>query len=276
MSIVVTGATGFVGAAFVRACRRVGIEVIPVTRSTRSFESGLFVAPNYSQCPRGDILVHLAEERDVGRADLAEGDYVADTLALARRVIGVGYARVVYASSAVVYGDKSIEPHRPGETVRPCGAYACAKVAVEQLVQNHAGGVVARLANVYGVGMAHNNVISDILTQLTGSGPIRLRDSTAVRDFISVEDIARGLLAVATGEEVGVYNIGTGIGHSVAEVARMACELAGQISRPAVSISPMDHLSALVLDITSTCADFKWEPMVAMRDGLQELVAKAI
>ncbi len=273
MRVVVAGASGFVGSALVRACRDAGIDVLPVARSARP-SPGLIVVPDYSHTPPGDVLVHLAESRDLALAE-AEGEaHIARAVSVAQGLLAIGFRRVVYASSGVVYGDQVDSPRRPEEQARPRGVYARGKLAVERLVLGHPSGVVARLANVYGAGMADNNVLADILAQVPGTGPVYVRDAAPVRDFIEVLDAAIGLMALATGSATGVYNLGCGIGYAVSDLVRIACDQFGQSGRPVVSTAPSGRASTLILDVASTYARFGWRPTIGMGDGIRELVAE--
>ena len=236
----------------------------------------MVVVSNYAASPAGDVLVHLAEGRDLAEAQAADQPYLDMIVEQASRLFSAGYSRIVYVSSAAVYGDELAMPRCPQESVAPSGAYARAKLAVEALALQHPSGVVARLGNVYGAGMADNNVLSDILRQVPGDGPIHVRDGAPVRDFVAVEDVAQGLMAMVLGSESGIFNLGSGIGNSIDTLATLVSELAGQPGRPVISTAPTDRPSTLVLDITRTEETFGWVPAVRLRDGLKKLVRGAL
>lgn len=271
MSVVVTGASGFVGGALVRELLRRGVETIPTARHRpKNRLAGATIVRNYDDTPLGDILVHLAESPSATDADEARIEPVTDLFA---HLLNKKYSRTLYVSSALVYGDVSPHPHRPEEAPAPGGPYARAKLACEQMTLR-SGGVVARLANLYGPGMASNNVVSDILRQIPGRGPLRLRDDAPVRDFLWIEDAARGLADMALGTSSDVFNLGSGTSVSVGEVARLALDIAGQSDRRVVATQPSRKVSSLSLDISATTSTFGWSPRVPLSRGLASLLRR--
>lgn len=276
MKVVVTGARGFIGNALLRALQDTELEVVPVGRSLKAGLPDMVVVSNYAASPTGDVLVHLAEERDIAEVQITGQPYINTIVDQASRLFAADYGRIVYASSAVVYGDKLSTPRHPQERITPSDVYSRAKLAVEALVLQHPAGVVARLGNVYGDDMADNNVLHDILLQVPGDEPIRIRNGAPVRDFIAVEDVARGLMAMILGSGNGIFNLGSGIGNSIDTLATLVSELAGQPWRPVISTAPTGRPSTLVLDITRTEETFGWTPAVHLRDGLKKLVRSAL
>lgn len=275
LKVVVTGASGFLGGHVLRglALRR-NIEVIAVTRQEIP---GWIVVPDYSDSPPGDILIHLAEDADrarVAKAGLAHEEKMHASL---RGLLAKAYSRVVYASSAVLYGDLDTRAHFPDDPVHVADAYTRIKSRSEQAVLESPAGTVARLANIYGPGMSQNNVMSTILRQIPGNGPLEIIDTTPVRDFVWVEDVARGIIELAlcqTSErsEGGVYNLGTGVGTSIGALANMALEVAGQTERPVKAKVLSGRQSSLILDFSDTTAACGWIPRISLRQGLARLL----
>ena len=211
--VVVLGASGFLGTHVVNELVARDHDVLAVTLVPppaevrprvswhqidldRSFEPVVFDAP---------VCVHLAEPAAIAAA--AEGEA---SLARARRVLAGGFTRIVYASSAVVYGDRVAAPRREAEPATPFGTYAVAKLAVETLVAADPRCLAIRVGNAYGPGMSSRNVLSDILGQLHAAGPLAVRDLSPVRDYVHVTDIARAFVAAAMSTVVGVLNVATG------------------------------------------------------------------
>lgn len=278
MRVAVTGSSGFIGAAVVAALAGRGHDVIAVSRQPRAVPDGVTAAvvADYRDTPPSDVLIHLAESRDAGAVD--DADASANEALCARLLETCG--RMVYASSAVIYGDGVSAPRRPGEAVAPPSAYGRGKRACEKRV-TAAGGLSLRLANVYGPGMAPNNVLSDILGQIAGDAPLRLRDLGAVRDFLWLADAAAGFVLAAEAVAAAparrpVYNLGSGRGLSVAELARLALEAAGQPDRPLHATAPAGRPSVLVLDITTTVADLRWQPAAPPEERVRCLVAERL
>src|SRR5687768_7405760 len=173
--------------------RRLAGRAVEVVRVARRPVPHAIQVTDYAHTPDGDVLVHLAEEKDRSRAQ-EEGDAGVEA---AKRVLHAlldkPWQRVIYASSAVLYGDRECAPHKTGDRIYAADAYSRMKHAGEKAVLESQAGAVARLANLYGPGMAGNNVVSTILRQIDIEGPLVVRDETPVRDFVWAEDAAEAI-----------------------------------------------------------------------------------
>jgi UDP-glucose 4-epimerase len=271
MTIVVTGASGFIGSALLRRLHRSGSDCVGVARSVRD-GVGTHRVGRYQDTPDAEVLVHLADNSDRIAASAAGAEYEAEALQLVDALVAKASRMFIYASSALVYGDHVQEPRRPDEPVTPIDPYTRAKLACEARVLA-AGGVVARLTNVYGPGMSRNNVMSTVLDQVPGAGPLRVRDDGPVRDFLWIEDAAAAFEAMTHRAIPGIYNLGTGTGTSIRELAQLALAAAGEHQRQIVATEPLGRGSCLVLDITRTVDHLAWQPSTTLMDGLAQLLA---
>ena len=258
-TVVVTGANGFIGRVLCAQLEREGARVLRVSRG--------------DALPRaaGACCVHLAGSNDAARAEADETGARREAEELAARILAAGYARVVLASSAYVYGDAST-PRREDSPTAPAVAYSRIKLALEALFSG-AGRAVARLSNVYGPGQPEMNVVSALLRQLPGDGIIRLRGSAqAVRDYLFVEDAANGLARLALFGESGVFNLSTGRGTSVAELAQLLARLSG-LPEPRIESLVSCAPSTLVLDPGQALARLGWKAQTSLEEGLKTLLS---
>jgi UDP-glucose 4-epimerase len=161
-----------------------------------------------------------------------------------------GIRRLVFASSAAVYGDPGPEPVSESAPVAAATPYACSLVTAEQAIGYEAmtsdlGAVTLRLFNVAGacgsLGEWHHPETHLVPSALQVAAGVRgalpvygtdqpTPDGTAIRDFVHVGDAARScLLALDATAEPGhrVYNIGSGTGHSVRAVLREVRAVSG-------------------------------------------------
>ena len=268
LTVVITGASGFVGRHLRARLIADGAHVIAVSRQPRA---GMLQVDDYGRSPDGDVLIHLGEESDRAVVNRAGESY----LNVSARVVGAlakrCYRRLVYISSGTVYGEASPQPNKPGDAVITNDIYNRAKLLNEGIVLA-AGGCVARLSNLYGEGMAASNVLSDIIAQVPGSGPLVVRDAAPVRDYLHVSDVAEALARFAESTHRGIINVATGSGTSVRRLAEVALAAAGQAGREVVSTSPVARFSYNVLDIKATSALLDWRPRTDLVVGLTELV----
>lgn len=275
LRVVIIGASGFLGSCVLRVlAAQQNVEAIAVTRKEIS---GWCSVPDYSQSPIGDVLIHLAEDNDRTQVAKAGQAYEEKVLTTLTTLLAKGYRRVVYASSAVLYGDADIRAHLPNDLIRLDDAYTRVKRLSELAVLKSPGGVVVRLANIYGPGMSQNNVMSTILRQIRGTGPLEVMDTNPVRDFVWVQDAAEGIAALAlnhfqNSDEGRLYNLGTGVGTSIGELAGMTLEIAGQTDRPVKAKHSLDRQSSLIVDFSDTTSSCGWRPKTSLRQGLTHLL----
>lgn len=268
--IVVTGASGFIAGSLIHELLNQKCDVLGVARSSVRRLPALQVQ-SYCETPVGDGLVHLAEQRDRAAVLEAGSDYEIDAINTVRVLIQKGYRKIVYASSATVYGDTASVAFKPTAAVRAMDPYTRVKLTCEDCVLK-AGGIVARLSNVYGPGMAPNNVISKILGQIPGKKPVRIWDRAHVRDFLWIQDAALAVAALVRSDCCGIYNVGTGIGTSVGKLAELLLAQTGQGDRDIVSTHPSGEGSCNVLDIEKTSAHLNWTPKTSLEEGLRILL----
>lgn len=271
MRIVVTGASGFLGAHLVTSLRAAGSDVIGVARRAAP---GVELVSDYAAAPGGDVLIHLAQDGDRRRVNEAPTVEIDAALATVED-LAARFGRVVYASSAAVYGDAGSTPSRVGDATIAIDSYTQLKQQSEAVVIGR-GGVVARLANLYGPGMSPTTIVGTLLAQSADIGPVRVWDDTPVRDFLWVEDAAAALASMSAGSAAGVFNVGTGIGTSVRELALRMIDVLGQSGRQVVATAAERRHSYLVLDIDETARTLAWRPETSLSEGLVRLVRTGI
>lgn len=254
-SIVITGASGFLGRALTARLDALGL---PYTAVSRRSERGCQRVADYKDTPDGDVLIHLAEEPDRGIVNsLGEvyGEHAASLVSTLVKRAG----RFVYASSGVVYGDASDTPFSPDAEVAPTDFYSRSKVRNEALVLA-SGGTVLRLSNLFGTGMSPGNVISDIARQLPRAGALKVRDDMPVRDFLNVNAVADAIALLVQVPCPGILNLGSGVGLSIRELAVLALNSVGQQHREIIVTQATARRSVNILDIAETQRRLPWSP----------------
>ena len=278
--IYVTGGAGFLGGTLVTLLRARNRNVIPVGRSSRSLP-GYIQVKSYGDLspPTGAVLVHLAESNNIAQAEGKGSIHVEQVLGVCRALLGKPWGVSFYASSAVVYGDRSDHPCRPDDPLPDAVQfYQQGKLACEAEFLRR-GGSVGRFANLIGPGMSGRNVLSDIITQLQADGPLSIADDTPVRDFLHVEDAARGIIAILEApDEIirgRVFNFGSGIGTRIGDLVALTLSRAGQGDRRVSVRDPAGRRSSLVLDIAPTTAALGWRPRISLDETISFLIEKS-
>lgn len=277
MRTVVTGAAGFLGRHLMEALARDGGagEALPLV--------GDVCAPaTYETAPRADVVYHLAAKvsvpgsvADPRTAWETNVDGTLRALEWARRT-DVG--RFILLSSAHVYGKVKRSPIDETHALEPVSPYGASKAAAEMAARAYIGTygldvVIVRPFNIYGPGQPRGYLIPDILHQLRDGRELVLGDPVPIRDFTYVSDVVEMLRKVgsATGAKGRVFNVGSGEGHSVAEVVELARKTAESSLEP--QYRPQPHragdLRELIVDNRAAREALGWAPKVGLAEGLR-------
>ncbi|MDC0601538.1 NAD(P)-dependent oxidoreductase [Aliiglaciecola sp.] len=265
--IIIIGASGFVGQALLAALSKSQFDVVGVSRTHKK---GLAKVDSYDDCPAGDLLVHLAEESDIHQANLLGDSYLNKSHQITQRLCDKFKGNVIYCSSAAVYGDKNHQASKESDVVKGANIYSQLKLLNEQTVLER-GGCVLRLSNLYGEGMSPNNVLSDILSQVGQVGPLRLRSTDPIRDFLYIDDLVRLISIIAERFQSGVYNVGAGEGISIRALAETVLSVYGEANREIESMNTGSQESVNFLDTSKVLEMFDWKPKHSLKDNLNIL-----
>jgi UDP-glucose 4-epimerase len=275
MRVIVTGASGLIGGELAQCLSAEGHSVTAVARRPIQLPAPIqtLTVENYDLVPDGDWIVHLAEERVIAQVADADAGAAHQTATVARvaNLAARFRGRIMYASSAAVYGDSGATPRRVSDAVESRGPYAMTKLRCEEVVRG-AGGVNLRFGNILGRRIADDSVVATIVRQLGREGPILVRDTRPVRDYLHVEDAARccaGLLRVGAR---GTFNVGSGIGTSVAQLVEELLSITGEVGRSAIANEKVGPESRVILDIGETMEAAQWSPQVTLLRALREIV----
>jgi UDP-glucose 4-epimerase len=197
------------------------------------------------------------------------------------RAAGVG--RIVYSSSASVYGNAVVTPMTEEHPFNNRTTYGATKIANEQMLraiyeQHKLPYIGMRYMNIYGPRMDYEgtyvSVIMKVLDRIfDGQRPIVFGDGSQVYDFVHVADVARanilGMKADCADEH---FNIGMGVGTSINELVQLLLELTG--SRLSIEYHPQAQ-SFVTHRIGSTEKAERllgFKATIPLREGLQSVV----
>ena len=190
-------------------------------------------------------------------------------------------AKLIFASSAAVYGQPEEIPISENASTDPTSPYGLSKLAAEKYVRLYAelydlSTVAFRYFNVYGPGQVsgdYNAVISVFVEQATSGEPITVEgDGTQTRDFVHVQDIVRANLLAAQSDVTGVFNVGTGRSVSVLDLAKTVRDVIdseSEITHVAERSGDIEHSHADISRIKTTLG---FEPSISLEEGLKTLV----
>lgn len=194
-------------------------------------------------------------------------------------------ARLIMASTSEVYGDPLENPQ--SETyfgnVNPFGLRSCydeAKRFSEALLMAHHRtskldlGIV-RIFNTYGPRLDPDDgrVVSTIIMQAIVNHDVTIHgDGSQTRSFCYVDDLIRGIIALADSSEVGPINLGNNIEITVSKLAEMVLKLCGSKSKVVFTQAMEDDPQQRCPDLAQAKDKLGWEPQVPVEDGLKKTI----
>ncbi len=195
-----------------------------------------------------------------------------------------GVKKVVYSSSASVYGDAIFTPMTEDHPFNNRTFYGATKVAGEQMCRafHHRYGldyVGLRYMNVYGPRQdargVYTSVIMKVLDRIDrGLAPIVYGDGSQTYDFVYVEDVARAnVLAAKSDATDRFYNVGCGIGTSVRELVELLLKLTGSSLEIQYEPAGETFVTQRIGSPERAKRDLGFEATTDLTDGLLRLIA---
>ncbi len=191
--------------------------------------------------------------------------------------------RLVYSSSASVYGDAVEEPMTEGHPYKNWTFYGATKIAGEQMFRAYhkrygLKGVSLRYMNVYGPRQDYKGtyiaVMMKILDKIDkGLAPIVYGDGSQAYDFIYVGDAARAnVCALKSDVPFGFYNVGRGIKTSIKELTELILKITGSDLPIQYQPAGQTFVTNRVGDPTAAERDLGFRWTVDLEDGLKRLI----
>ena len=194
-------------------------------------------------------------------------------------------ARVVFTGSRLQYGRVGSAPVAETHETDPLCVHAVHKMVAEQYLRLYErlygiSYAVARVTNPYGPGQprartAYGVVNRLIYLALAGEALTIYGDGKQRRDYIYIDDTVRALVSLGASTTSGIYNVGTGEGTSIADMATAIIAAAGGGRLEFVAWPPLAEqieTGDFVADISKIQTDLGWRPAVSLAEGLQRTV----
>lgn len=188
--------------------------------------------------------------------------------------------RIIYLSSGgTVYGIPEVSPIPETHPLKPICSYGIIKVAIENYIQmyHHLYGLdyaVLRVSNPYGERQGHTGVqgvIGTFMGKVISNDNIDVwGDGSVVRDFIYIGDLATLCVEVGESNQTGIFNIGSGKGHSVKEIIETLSSVSGKKINPKYSSKRSYDVPRVELDICKVKKSFLWRPRTELLDGMSK------
>ncbi|MCW5982303.1 MAG: UDP-glucose 4-epimerase GalE [Bryobacteraceae bacterium] len=312
--ILVTGGAGYIGSHTVYHLLRAGYDAVVVDDLSRGYRRNVEAArlrefdlrdterlTRLCREEQFDAVVHFAAFIAVGESmqkpEMYFGNNVGGTLSLLEAMEAAGVRRLVFSSTAAVYGFPERIPIPEDHPYAPVSPYGESKLMVEKILgwldrSSGVRSIALRYFNACGaepgsgLGEEHDpetHLIPLLFRAMQTGQPVTIfgddydtPDGTCIRDYIHVSDLASAhilaLDALIGGGKSDAMNVGTGAGHSVLEVLRAVERVTGSKVPCATGPRRQGDSSALVADSGKLRRTLGWAPRYL---SLDEIVATA-
>lgn len=289
-SVLITGAAGFIGTKMLNLFMERGYTVYGWDRINMELVDSIDMLDEAAVISvlekiKPDIVVHCAGSADVGKSvQYPETDYagnvtITHNLLFALHKLHMEHVRVVFLSSAGVYGNPISLPITEDMPVNPLSPYALHKVMCEDICRyfrrNYGMKIkVARIFSAYGAGL-RKQIFWDMHKKAAQTGKLEMFGTgNESRDYIHVNDVIQSLylLAVTESDEL-IFNVANGEETTIRQATEWFAECAG-ISKDKISFNghvregdPINWRADI-----SRIKKLGYKKSIEMLDGLQEYV----
>ncbi len=309
--ILITGGAGYIGSVITSYLLDNGFEVAVVDDLSTGnkgsvderaiFHQGSILDESFliKSLTGIDAVIHCAAkslvEESFASAHLYSEVNTDGTNALLNAMIQLGVNKVIFSSTAAVYGEANYEPLLENSQINPINPYGQSKYAAEQLISGFANGgnsaVIFRYFNVAGSYKSdkgellvenHQNethLIPKIIKNSLRNGVdskveiygnnFSTKDGTCIRDYLHVQDLAHAhLLAIEKFDtDVSkVFNLGSGVGYSVLEVLNEIEKVMGVKLNRVTSPARKGDPAVLLAAIDKAKDQLGWKPEASLNE----------
>jgi nucleoside-diphosphate-sugar epimerase len=298
MRWVVTGAAGFIGSHLSEALVQRGDEVVGVDCFTDYYDPGekeanardldvlrIDLADESLDLDGVDGVFHLAGQPGVRSFGEAFPLYLRRNVLATQRVFqsaAEAGVRVVFASSSSVYGEAERYPTSEDTNPQPISPYGITKLACEQLAHAYAvsfglEAVSLRYFTVYGPRQRPDMFFRRVCEVLAAGGRFEIYGTgEQSRSFTEVADVVSATVAAMDRAPAGaLYNVGGGDEASLLEAIALLERVSGRTLEVAHVDRARGDVRRTKADVTSIYEALRWEPQVALADGLARMWAWA-
>jgi UDP-glucose 4-epimerase len=304
-TVVILGATGFIGSNLLKEIAKVGncnIKILVRNIKTKKNISKIF--NNNVEVFEGDIsnvnilkknidnncIVINLTTSSVPYSSMQNplqeiNNHLVSQIKLIEVLNKIGVKKIVYTSSGGgIYGINNSEYISESEHIQPHSPHAITKIAIEYYLHYfykiyQVPYLVYRISNPYGPGQKQKEgfgLIPSLINNIKNkTKPILYGNGKLIRDFIYIDDLVKAItLSFPKNTKFNTYNLGTGEGTSIAKIWKILKEISKTKLDPSFKdIRPIDAKS-VVLDISRFKNEFNWSPKINITKGLRLTYSK--
>jgi len=303
MKTLVTGGAGFIGSNLVRLLLEKGHEVTVLDNLSSGHRLNLKPFPearlivgdvrdvSILECAiqTAEVVFHLAASvgntRSIVHPIVDAQINVLGTLNVLEAARHHGVRKIVFSSSASIFGELQTLPIAENHPVEPDSPYGATKLGAEKLCLAYAKlyaleAICLRYFNVFGVNQcydAYGNVIPIFAHKLIFQEPLTIfGDGEQTRDFINVADVARANYLAGLNEGVsGAFNLGSGAAITINQLVQMMEEASGLEAKVVHDSPRKGDVRHSLADLSAIQKAIGFTPRVNLKEGLVDYLSWA-
>jgi len=282
MRVLVTGSSGFIGSNLCDFLRDKRHQVYEVDKSNRREPVDI---RNFEKLRRvfsktkPDVVFHLAALASMQAGEENPFEAYSTNVIGTLNVIECANkfdAKIIFTSSAAVYGETKIVPTLETAPLSPINVYGATKVAAEQLIGLRAKkSAIFRLFNVYGPKCRRSYVIPDVVRKISErQNPLKaLGTGEERRDFVYIDDVIKAFMLNIEKDAKGIFNVGTGKPICIKDLIKNILDTAGFKTKIMFAGSTRrGDFSCNWADIDKIKSELGWQPETTLEEGLKKTI----
>tara|TARA_B100001057_G_C22596925_1_gene851228 strand:- start:81 stop:893 length:813 start_codon:yes stop_codon:yes gene_type:complete len=262
----ITGASGYIGLRLTDFFSKKNMCYEGFSRNKNNKK--LTYINNYKEIPFRDdtAIIHLAQSSYI---DKVKND---DEVSILKHLLNKNWSHFIFASSAILYGDKEIYERKEREKIEPTNLYAKNKHKCEKMVIEN-GGTVLRFSNIYGLKPKQNTVMDSIFKNFQSEKKVCVHENNAIRDFLWIDDAVESIFKSCKYKPNKILNIGTGEATSIKDLYNIINRFT-KYKKNTIKIKNGRNKSCIVVNTTEAKKNLKWSYRMSVENGLRNIVSE--
>lgn len=298
MKVFVTGGAGFIGSHVVDALIKRGAEVVVIDDLSTGFERNINPGAkfyrlsicsdqlrNVFELEKPQFVIHMAAQTVVTKSisnPLTDANInILGSLNVISNCAAFGVRKIVYSSSCALYGTPEYLPVDEKHPINSLSPYGISKHTVEHYLYQHRHlyglpYIALRYANVYGPRQntrGEGGVVAIFAGKfLTSEQPTIFGTGDKSRDYVNVEDIVRANLLAMESDEIGIFNIGTGVETYDQQVFDTMSKECNYLCLAKYADERPGEIKRMCLNSGLAAGKLGWKPQVDFEEGIEKTV----
>lgn len=277
--ILVTGSTGFIGRRLVDKLLTIGHEVVAISRKYGDIADEAV----WHKLPVAEVVIHLAGKTFVPDSWKKPLNFIKTNFhgtVCALNYCKTNNAKIIFLSS-YLYGQPEKLPISEIAPLKANNPYALSKKLSEEACHFYAdfysiNTIILRPFNVYGPGQGEQFLIPSIIKKISVGEKITVKDLEPKRDYVYIDDLIDAIiksLSIDSFDNLNIFNVGTGVSHSVGDVINLIQKLKGtNLCILSANERRLEEIMDTQADITRAIKILKWSPTWTLEQGISEML----